>query len=133
MATTKPHTAHGDFSERMRKLQGEYLARLRIAAGLTQAEVAKALGHAWPAVVGSFEQGRANLPPEDYLTYATLVGEDPKVFVQTILRWHNPWAWSILWGGSAPPRAKDAPQLEGRKDVKGLPTAKRGAWKRGAR
>jgi transcriptional regulator with XRE-family HTH domain len=99
MSVAKTLMSHGEFGAKMRREQGAYLASLRKNANLTQAEVARALGFMWPAVVGDTEQGRSSLAPEHYVAYARLVGVDPKEFVQTILRWHNPWAWAVLFGG----------------------------------
>jgi transcriptional regulator with XRE-family HTH domain len=103
MSVAKVLMSHGEFSARMRREQGAYLASLRKNAGLTQAEVARAFGFMWPSVVGDTEQGRVSLPPEHYVAYARLVGVDPREFVQNILRWHNPWAWAVLFGGGEMP------------------------------
>lgn len=109
MATTRIHAKHSELAKQLRKEQGEYLAFLRKRAGLTQAEVSKGLAYDWASVVGSHEQGDSNLPPEHYVTFANLVGVDPKEFVRNILRFHNPWAWQVLFGGEAPPQRKETP------------------------
>ena len=101
VATVKTHMSHGDWAAQLKKQQGAYLKDLRNASGLTQAEVAKALDCQWPSMVGGFEGGRFNLPPEKYLTFAQTVGVDPQEFVKNMLRWHNPWAYSILFPGEA--------------------------------
>lgn len=110
MAILKAHMSQGDFAERMRKAQGQYLRALRVAANLTQADVAKAMGYSWPAMVSEHEVGRTNLPPERYVDFARLVGVDPREFVKNILRWQNPWAFAVLWGDEPPTTNPERPK-----------------------
>ena len=96
--TSRPTAERGAFTMEMRKRSGEYLRKIRLDAGLTQNEVAKALGLDYYTMISQLELGRGFCPPERYVDYAKVCGVDVREFTTQQLRFQNPWAWAILFG-----------------------------------
>ncbi len=69
-------------------LQGEYLKHLREAAGMTQFEVAKAIGFDKDTMVGHWETGRCWCAAAHHVRLADALGVDPTnmVFRLTVFR-----------------------------------------------
>lgn len=96
--TTRPNAERGDFSRDMRRRSGDYLREARLAAGLTQKQLAELVGFPYYTMISQLEQGRTYVPPERYYDYARAIGMEPPDFVRDQLRFQNPWAWAILFG-----------------------------------
>jgi transcriptional regulator with XRE-family HTH domain len=76
---------------------GAFLKHERELAGVTQAEVAKALGFEYYTHVSAIENGRNRLGPEHYEAHARALKMDPREFVKQIMRFYDPETWKILF------------------------------------
>jgi transcriptional regulator with XRE-family HTH domain len=77
---------------------GNWLRDLRVAAGLTQEELAARTGMDWPTGIASIESGHGSLPPEYLLAYADALGQNPRIFAARVLRFTHPHAFALLLG-----------------------------------
>lgn len=85
-----------DLGMENRRIVGDYIAELRRAMGLTQLDVAKALGMR-DAAVSAIELGRNSLPPERWMAMADILGVNRRKFAKEITRWYNPWQFAMLF------------------------------------
>lgn len=90
-----------DLGMENRRKVGDYLADLRIAAGLTQLQLGRALGMRDTAI-SAIELGRNSLPPERMQEMADALGVERRKFAKDILRHYNPWAFSMLFPKELP-------------------------------
>src|ERR1700758_4064920 len=82
-----------------RETIGGYLKERRLALGMTQEQMLRAIGsHAWFSVWSAIERGERNLPPAMWERTAHALEIDPKDFAQQMLRYTNPWAYGLLFG-----------------------------------
>jgi transcriptional regulator with XRE-family HTH domain len=84
-----------------RTMAGRWLKDRREAAGLTQREIAVALGLDYITMVSQIEAGKARVPSQRYTQYARALKMDPQEFVRELLRYYDVEAWKILFGGVA--------------------------------
>jgi transcriptional regulator with XRE-family HTH domain len=84
-------------TEEERKGAGEFLRDRRRDAGMTQADIARALGLSNTQTVYQIEAGKARVPPARYVEYATALKMDPKDFISELLRYYDREAWRILF------------------------------------
>jgi transcriptional regulator with XRE-family HTH domain len=84
-----------------RRIVGDYLADHRVRRGLTQLDVGRALGMRDTAV-SAIELGRNSLPPERYGEMADVLGVERRAFMKFVLRYYNPWAFSMLFPKELP-------------------------------
>jgi transcriptional regulator with XRE-family HTH domain len=78
-----------------------FLRDRRLAAGMTQADIARILGLGNTQMVSQIEAGKARVPPARYVEYATALKMNPKDFVAELLRYYDPEAWRILFDSPA--------------------------------
>ena len=98
-----------DLGLEKRRIVGDYIADLRLSRGLTQLDVAKALGMR-DAAVSAIELGRNSLPPERMAEMADILGVNRREFAKAVTRHYNPWLFSMLF-----------PKELMEEDLKGLP------------
>jgi len=115
-------------AQKMRRLCGAYIRGLRIDAGLTQAQVAKALNYQYYTMISQVETGKARIPPEDYAKWASILGVDLRELAKTILFYMDPFTHHALFGGDHPLVAVERDALrhkrnDGATDDAGLPSA----------
>lgn len=103
-AMTKPLLRRGDAANELRRDLGDYVRGLREAQGMTQADLAKAVGIEYYTAISAIEVGRNSLPPERTLAFAEALGVQPKVFGREVLRLTNPWLYALLY--SADPKGE---------------------------
>lgn len=103
-AMTKPLAGRGETSTDLKQELGAYIRELRTKRGMTQADLAKAVGMAYYTAISAIEVGRNSLPPERYADFADALGVPPKAFMQRVLALTNPWAAAMLWAKD--PRAE---------------------------
>ena len=96
-AFTKPPRGPNDLASSFRRELGRWLKQLREQQGLTQANVAKAIGVDFPTTVSAMELGRIAPPPARYADLATVYGLAPDKFYREILRLTNPWGHAMLF------------------------------------
>ena len=88
-------------TEEERKNARQFLRHRRLDAGITQLDLARALGLGYSQMVSQIEAGKARVPPARYVEYATALKMDPKDFVRELLRYYDHDAWRILFDPSA--------------------------------
>lgn len=68
------------------KFQSAKLRQLRIKAGVSQAELGKALGHSTPQFISNIERGLCGIPVKDFRAIAKVLKCEPWVFGREHLR-----------------------------------------------
>ena len=112
-AITKPLMGRGDNTADFKHALGRYIRELRQARGMTQAELARAVGMSYYTAISAIEVGRNTVPPERYYEFAEALKVNPRAFMQNVLALTNPWASAMLFSKN--------PALETKKRSAGLP------------
>ena len=82
-----------------REIIGHYLKERRLAKGMTQDEMLRAIGSdAWFTAWSAVERGERNLPPALWEVVSKALGIDQQEFAQVMLRYTNPWAYGMIYG-----------------------------------
>lgn len=84
-----------------RQRQGEYIKRARSERGLTQQDVADAMGWRNKQMLSAIETGRVNLPPESIGRMAEILLVDRAEFARIMLRYQHLWLYAELFGADA--------------------------------
>lgn len=89
----------GDADEvkRLRKAAGAWLRDLRLAAGLSQRDLANRVGVEYYTFVSQIEAGRGRIPPERYESFASALGVEPRDFVKELLSFYDPITYRLLF------------------------------------
>jgi DNA-binding XRE family transcriptional regulator len=87
----------------LRKEVGRWLASLRLQAGLSQRELADAIGSDFYTFISQIENGKGRIPPNKYGSWADAVRMDRRAFVKTLLSYYDPITHDILFGEVEPP------------------------------
>ena len=98
MAYSNPQQGHPE-APALRKRAGAWLQQLRKDAELTQNALSKQLGFEYYTMVSQVESGKTRVPPDKMQAWAEALGQDPREFVKTLLRYYDPYTWQILFGG----------------------------------
>ncbi len=85
-------------AQRLRKEAGAWLQEQRKSVGLTQADMAKALGLEWPTEVSAFERGASRVPPHLYAKYAKALKMPLKTFAKRAVQYYDPYVYEALFG-----------------------------------
>lgn len=99
--TKRGTTGGSDNSKELRAKAGQWLKGLREQKGLTQLQLAKLLGYEYFTFISQIEIGKGAVPSAKYAAFARALDVDPKEFVKTCLKYYDPHAWEILWGGKS--------------------------------
>ena len=93
------HPQHGRGTEvrNLRKAGGAWLKQCRLNKGLTQLQVAEAIGLENYTMVSMIESGRSRIPPESYELWATVMDLKPCDFVKKIMQYYDPITYNILF------------------------------------
>ena len=81
----------------LRREGGRWLKGLRDAAGLSQRELASAVGADYYTFISQLETGRGRIPPDRYLDWAHALKVPEKQFVRDIMRFYDPITYGILF------------------------------------
>ena len=84
-------------TQNLRKEAGRWLAGLRNKAGLSQRELAEAVGSDFYTFISQIENGKGRIPPDKYRLWAKALQISPREFVQTILKFYDPVTHAILF------------------------------------
>lgn len=93
----KPLAGRGRNAAELKAALGAYIRNARVARGMNQAELARAVGMNYYTAISAIEVGRNTVPPERYLAFARALGINPKTFMKNVLRLTNPWAFAMLF------------------------------------
>ncbi len=96
MSYSHPIYGSTEHAKKLRKEAGIWLKGLREAAGLTQMELARAVGYDYYTFVSAIEIGKSRIPPEKYALFAQAYQTDPAEFMARLLRYYDPYAYALL-------------------------------------
>ncbi|MBF0680800.1 MAG: helix-turn-helix transcriptional regulator [Devosia sp.] len=99
----------------LRQQAGRWLRALRERAGMSQRELAKAVGFEYYTFISQLEGGRGRLPPAQYLAFAEALDIPLHDFVKTLMRYYDPITYYALFEISSPAQAQPLPDVP--KDV----------------
>jgi len=80
---------------------GLWLRALREDRGLSQRDLADILVLDYYTFISQLENGRGKIPTHRYVEWAHALGQDPKDFVQTLLKHYEPMTYKVLFGEEA--------------------------------
>jgi transcriptional regulator with XRE-family HTH domain len=81
----------------LRKAGGRWLKELRLAAGLSQSQMAARVGADYYTFISQLEIGRGRVPTERYIDWAQALGIPKREFVKGILKHYDPITYQILF------------------------------------
>ena len=84
-------------SREQRAALGLWLKTLREAEGLSQRDLADRLSLDYYTFISQLENGRGKIPAHRYAEWAVALGQDPKLFVKTLLKYYEPQTYQILF------------------------------------
>ncbi|MFN4281150.1 MAG: helix-turn-helix domain-containing protein [Alphaproteobacteria bacterium] len=87
-------------TEEMRKLRkqaGVYIRELRLAAGLSQLDLAQRLKLQYYTFISQIENGAARVPPESIDEFAAALGVARGEFAKTLLSFYDPWTYRAIF------------------------------------
>lgn len=92
----------------LRQQAGRWLRALRERAGMSQRELAKAVGFEYYTFISQLEGGRGRLPPAQYVAFAEALDIPLHDFVKTLMRYYDPITYYALF--ELPPGNQSQPQ-----------------------
>jgi transcriptional regulator with XRE-family HTH domain len=81
----------------LRQQAGRWLRSLRERAGMSQRELAKAVGFEYYTFISQLEGGRGRLPPAQYVAFAEALDIPLHDFVKTLMRYYDPITYYALF------------------------------------
>lgn len=109
---THPQFGHSTAEIQMLRQQaGRWLRALRERAGMSQRELAKAVGFEYYTFISQLEGGRGRLPPTQYLAFAEALDIPLHDFVKTLMRYYDPITYYALFEISSPALSQDLPPV----------------------
>jgi len=90
-------TSEADVQE-LRRAGGQWLRTRRLDLGLSQRDLALAVGAEYYTFISQLENGRGRIPPDRYGSWAEALGLDRATFVFNIMRFYDPVTFEILFG-----------------------------------
>lgn len=83
--------------QELRREGGRWLKELREKAGLSQRQMADAVGADYYTFISQLETGRGRIPPDRYEIWARALNISPRYFVREVLRYYDPITFSLLF------------------------------------
>lgn len=84
-------------SKEQRAALGHWLKALREERKLSQRDLADMLSLDYYTFISQLENGRGKIPAHRYAEWATALGQEPRSFVKTLLRYYEPSTYQILF------------------------------------
>lgn len=91
------HKSTPEESREQRATLGQWLRTLREAQGLSQRELADRLSLDYYTFISQLENGRGKVPAHRYAEWAEALGQEPRGFVKTLLKYYEPLTHQILF------------------------------------
>jgi transcriptional regulator with XRE-family HTH domain len=91
------HKTTPEENKEKRATFGIWLKALREGEGLSQRDLADRLSLDYYTFISQLENGRGKIPSYRYAEWATALGQNPKSFVKTLLRYYEPLTYQILF------------------------------------
>jgi transcriptional regulator with XRE-family HTH domain len=85
-------------AKQLRKQAGTWLKELRGRAGLSQVELAQALGLKYYTFISQVENGFGRVPTDSLEAWARALGVDPPQFTRELLAYYEPELYRLLFG-----------------------------------
>lgn len=85
-------------TQQLRRDGGQWLRQRRLERGLSQRELAQAVGADYYTFISQLENGRGRIPPDRYGDWAEALGLESPIFVFNIMRFYDPVTFEILFG-----------------------------------
>jgi len=85
----------------LRREAGLWVRGKREAAGLSQRDLADRVGLEHYTFISQIEAGRGRVPPDRYESYALALGIEPRDFAMTMLKFHEPHTYRLLFPQTA--------------------------------
>ena len=82
----------------LRREGGRWLKQCREEAGLSQRQLAEAVGAEYYTFISQLETGRGRIPPDRYQVWAQALKIPAREFVRNLLRFYDPVTYKILFG-----------------------------------
>ena len=95
---SNPQKRSAKDTQDLRKEAGVWLRELREQAGLSQRDLATAIGADYYTFISQLETGRGRLPPDKYEVWAKAVGIPTRDLVKRLMRYYDPVTYEILFG-----------------------------------
>lgn len=95
----------------LRQQAGRWLRALRERAGMSQRELAKAVGFEYYTFISQLEGGRGRLPPAQYLAFAEALDIPLHDFVKTLMRYYDPITYYALFEIASPTPSQPLPEV----------------------
>lgn len=90
----------------LRREAGAYVRSKRESAGLSQRDLANRVNLEHYTFISQIEAGRGRVPPDRYEAYAVALDVDTREFAMTMLKFHEPHTYRLLFPEAA--RADEA-------------------------
>jgi transcriptional regulator with XRE-family HTH domain len=97
--------ASGTEAKALRRKGGQYVKSLRVAAEMTQRELALKIGLDYYTFISQIENGQGRVPPDLYAAFADALEVDRREFVREILKFYDPFTYQILFTSEGVKRA----------------------------
>ena len=97
MAYTK-YKVGSKVAEVLRQQAGYYIRDLRLAANLSQGQLADKLGITHASFISQVEAGRGRVPPENLDLWADALEVDVKKFTLKMLQYYDPYTYHWIEG-----------------------------------
>jgi|ERR1700687_3129259 len=81
----------------LRREGGRWLKDQRERAGLSQRQLATAVGAEYYTFISQLETGRGRIPPDRYEAWASALNLSSREFVKSLLRYYDPITFSLLF------------------------------------
>ena len=91
------HKTTPEESKEQRAALGLWLKSLREARGLSQRDLADLLSLDYYTFISQLENGRGKIPAHRYVEWAEALGQEPRAFVKTLLKYYEPSTYQILF------------------------------------
>ncbi len=90
--------ASSNQSRKLRKMAGRYIKACRESEGLTQRDLAEAIGLKYYTFVSQLENGHGRVPPHVYEPLAKALNVETKQFAKEMVKFYSPWTYKALFG-----------------------------------
>jgi transcriptional regulator with XRE-family HTH domain len=94
---SNPQKLSAKDTQDLRQEAGVWLRQLREQAGLSQRDLAAAIGAEYYTFISQLETGRGRLPPDKYEIWAKAVGIPTRDLVKRLMRYYDPVTYAILF------------------------------------
>jgi transcriptional regulator with XRE-family HTH domain len=83
---------------RLRQEAGKWLKGRREAAGLSQRDLAKAVGIDYYTFISQIESGRGRVPPTQMRVWADVLNIPARDFAMHLMKYYDPLSYELIFG-----------------------------------